>query len=865
MPVSFAVAKHPAQSFTAFTGHTAKGILQKACPNEDTKVDEILQFSIADNTESRDIYSRIPGLALPNQNGFVATLLEAYTKDRALVIRPDDVWLAILSQFNFFVTGRAELLRASFVAHEGKRELVIDCRPKTVKTIDFGDVAREMAGLIEKNVVDPSLRTWATPSFTSTTLNDTICGCVLLMATLKHYFEYKILAGGCGIPRVTLDGERSDWVDILGRLEKLKEYGIETTAWYHLLQPVVTRFVRRFRRANYGSGDFYTGWITAFTVFSKEGKWLGPFLNTDAGKAIDPAALTAAQFWATYAKTDHGRTDHVWDMKTPYQRLVLDDTPYHRLSGGAVPPGYAEVGVKIVDFDQGPGVTLECAMVAGNIGTRVSSSGDRSLSASGTNDTVQPVAGWWMFTCVDEKEQQERALEARGMRLTQRPATSFHSMPVSFPVAKHPAQSFTRLNQVHGARETLASACPNQAKKADKIFKSTFGSDRENIPLHGLVPNQNGLVATLLEAYTHDRALVLRPDDVWLAILCQFNFFVTARAELLRANFVAHEGKRELTVFTRALTPYGVDFDQVASQMSDLIEKNVVDPALRAWASPSFTTTTVNDTTVGAILLMATLQEYFEFKVMMFGCGIPRVTLEGTKSDWVDILNRIEKLKEYGIETTAWYHLLRPVIGRFVAAFDEPNHPGNVDFWQRVAHYQPGGSGRGDYYSGWVTAFTVFSKEGKWLGLPLNATGAANVDHTTLTAADFWATFANPDALDHAYGRKVRWGGDPKHCLVLDDTPYHILAGSMVPPGVGEVNVKLVDTNVSPEVTYQCVMVAGNVGMRVFSSGDRSLSVTGANDTVQSVAGWWIYTCLPDTEQQEDQYGQSRNYIRGYN
>jgi hypothetical protein len=183
-----------------------------------------------------------------------------------------------------------------------------------------------------------------------------------------------------------------------------------------------------------------------------------------------------------------------------------------------------------------------------------------------------------------------------------------------------------------------------------------------NAKLPNLVPNENGFVATLLDAYTQDRALVIRPDDVWLAILCQFNFFVTARAELLRANFVAHEGKDELTIVAMPATRYTVDFGHIARQMAGLIEKNVVDPALRAWATPNFTTTTPNDTTVGAVLLMATLKNYFNYVIIMVGCGIPRVTLEGERADWVNILGRLEKLKEYGLEAIAWYHLLCPVV-----------------------------------------------------------------------------------------------------------------------------------------------------------------------------------------------------------
>lgn len=153
--------------------------------------------------------------------------------------------------------------------------------------------------------------------------------------------------------------------------------------------------------------------------------------------------------------------------------------------------------------------------------------------------------------------------------------------------------------------------------------------------------------------------------------------------------------------------------------MADLVDKNVSDPTLRAWALPAFTTTTANDTTVASILLMATLKQYFSYGFSKTGCGIPRVTLEGEKSDWVDILGRVEKLKEYGLETIAWYHLLRPVLARFVTAFDAPDSVDNNKFWRKVVHHH-GGSGT-NWYSGWMNAFNAFSKMGKWLGNPLES------------------------------------------------------------------------------------------------------------------------------------------------
>ena len=79
-------------------------------------------------------------------------------------------------------------------------------------------------------------------------------------------------------------------------------------------------------------------------------------------------------------------------------------------------------------------------------------------------------------------------------------------------------------------------------------------------------------------------------------------------------------------------------------------------------------------------------------------------------------------LKEYGIQTVPWYHLLRPVITRLVAAFDldvAADGTDNVDFWQKVAHYYKMGSGM-DYYSGWMNTFNVFTEKIVWMGNELD-------------------------------------------------------------------------------------------------------------------------------------------------
>ncbi|KAJ7162669.1 hypothetical protein C8R43DRAFT_991113 [Mycena crocata] len=403
------------------------------------------------------------------------------------------------------------------------------------------------------------------------------------------------------------------------------------------------------------------------------------------------------------------------------------------------------------------------------------------------------------------------------------------TMPVTFSVANHPANPVARpLEDGYTADQILRLACKDQHRNAEEILQfgisnasGVGGRGRDmTAKIPNLVPSNNGFVNTVITAYNQHHALIIRPDDVWLVILSQFNFFVNANAELLRASFVAHEGKEEL-IITADGNRYSLDFGAMSRQMVDLIEKNVADPTLREWIVPTFSTTTVIDTTVSAVLMMATLKEYFAYGFVGISCGIPRVTLSGEKSDWTDILQRLEKLKEYGVETTAWYHLLRPVIARFVAAFDAPTSSENVDFWQKVAHYDRGGSGP-SYYSGWINAFNVFSEKGVWLGHKLDLTAVSNEAPETSSAERFWATYAQSDV---------------DRDLVLDGTPYHRLDSKDVPPACAEVDVKLNDNG----EMFDCVMTAGMVGMRVSSSEDLALSADGKNDVVQPVAGWWIF------------------------
>ncbi|KAF8558737.1 hypothetical protein OG21DRAFT_1595051, partial [Imleria badia] len=259
-----------------------------------------------------------------------------------------------------------------------------------------------------------------------------------------------------------------------------------------------------------------------------------------------------------------------------------------------------------------------------------------------------------------------------------------------------------------GAREdpSLALLCAvawKQGQICDKLLHTSLPPSSD--ALRNIIPQSNGFVHTVVEAYNRHRALIIRPDDVWLAILTQFSFFVNGNAEALRSVFVAHKGKKELVIVSSKTEDnrYVMDPAGMASQMTKLMQEHIIDKSIREWILPNFSTTTATDNATSAIVMMGTMKEYFSYTFGLM-CGIPRVTLEGEKGDWEDILRRLKRLKKYGVQTIAWYHLLRPVLSHFVSAYEDPTSPKNLDFWNKVAHFTGGGSGP-SYLSGWITAF----------------------------------------------------------------------------------------------------------------------------------------------------------------
>ncbi|EHK18284.1 uncharacterized protein TRIVIDRAFT_159064 [Trichoderma virens Gv29-8] len=362
-------------------------------------------------------------------------------------------------------------------------------------------------------------------------------------------------------------------------------------------------------------------------------------------------------------------------------------------------------------------------------------------------------------------------------------------------------------------RDEVADSSVHLLRSASKgpesrhVLHHSF-ADIDNNDGLAVVPYGNGFVNGIIQAFQQDLHLVLRPDDIWLAITVQLSFYINGHAEEMRKFFVEHDDKKELVVDLTPQTMENLDIAYAAKLFAGLIQENVRVPDLKSWILPDFSTTTDNDISVAAMVMMATTKAYFEY-IMLCGCGFPSVTLLGERDDWVKLSERLPRLATFGDEPAEWSKLLVKVVEKMIETFDHPDDEATKEFWMKAVHRTGAeASGRGlDTLSGWITAFCFWNEEGRMIN----------------QYSDEYIKLSSFDGE----------GDEDRKRLVIDDVIFPIIRAKSVPQSVVQVPVKVLDASTMLE--YETTIIAGSVGMTATTSGSEV-----APDTFQPRSGWWM-------------------------
>jgi hypothetical protein len=217
-----------------------------------------------------------------------------------------------------------------------------------------------------------------------------------------------------------------------------------------------------------------------------------------------------------------------------------------------------------------------------------------------------------------------------------------------------------------------------------------------------------GLVMACYKAYSAHIKLVLRPDDFWMAITQGFGQYINLNAEKVRKQFVAHDGKKALSV--AIATP---DFSVVPMMMREQIKANIKDDQVIDWLLPQFSTTTPDDQVAYCISIMSSFQKYFDYGCVLM-CGLPSVTLMGNVADWEVLAKRVASLAEFdgghGI-LKHWSEELAPIMQKLV---ESRRVKPDLNWWRTIANIS-GGSGP-TYLNGWISKFVLYTNQNELRG-----------------------------------------------------------------------------------------------------------------------------------------------------
>lgn len=322
-----------------------------------------------------------------SSDSFVRGAIQAWGEHLHLVVRPEEVWFTILTQMNFFMNAHAESLRDLFVSHQGKEVIYIEDWTWEAVIIRFQDE-------IQKRVKTDWLQDWIMPNFSTTTDSDRMTASVLMMGLTQAYFKFE---GGvvCGLPSVTLLGDKSDWEALLAKLDHLSTFGEEPETYAARLRPILTRFVSTFDAPD--SPDTIRFWNDIVTA--RQGTVCGQPPYYISGW------ITGFHYW-----DDKGRS-----FARRNGALRLDNVTYAEVDPRQLPVGYAKVPFTMHDYPS-PGLKTEAMLMAGTLGKKVVSGTpggyagalqragqeeDPVVGGTSVHYTLQPLSGWAVYGPVD--------------------------------------------------------------------------------------------------------------------------------------------------------------------------------------------------------------------------------------------------------------------------------------------------------------------------------------------------------------------------------------------------------------------------------------------------------------------------------
>ena len=243
------------------------------------------------------------------------------------------------------------------------------------------------------------------------------------------------------------------------------------------------------------------------------------------------------------------------------------------------------------------------------------------------------------------------------------------------------------------------------------------------------VAGDTGLFGTVFEAWSHHAALRTSPEDWWCVLITRVATVIDAAADRpeVKALFVPNaKGKELLSVSVDC--PQGIYsdvYESLFSGFSMAIAQKIAVPGYAEAVTADFSTTSPVQRLGSQITLMTSFQKYFDYRMMVFGCGLAAVEMRGSAADWARLGTKLAALRqllapaEHALHLSAMFSIAERVYENLHRTFvdGESMRP----WWAKVLFddmdikYGPSGMRQGqvEAYNGWLVGFMLGEENAK--------------------------------------------------------------------------------------------------------------------------------------------------------
>ncbi|AQN68813.1 hypothetical protein [Saudi moumouvirus] len=232
-------------------------------------------------------------------NTLIDMMYYAWANHLGVSIRPDDLWVQILTQFALHVNINNDYYKQYFAKpNEICEKTVIEVKYSdhyTIETIPIDHFINKIIEQVSENLPNSELVNNLQCNFTTSNNITNLVSKTTIMYLVEKYFAFHMILS-CGIPYIDLEGTLEDWTKLYNKVQLIANIADENIkSWCQDLLSITNNIVKTFddpdsaskfwnrffyeERCGSGSQTCAQGWITYLFIYDKSQTKLNRFYS----------------------------------------------------------------------------------------------------------------------------------------------------------------------------------------------------------------------------------------------------------------------------------------------------------------------------------------------------------------------------------------------------------------------------------------------------------------------------------------------------------------------------------------------------------------------------------------------------------